>query len=125
MTFSQKIEQVFTSRPNSLVPGYTLRSMLGLPALPQSQMYGWNWASHYGAGALAGGIRGVMTLYGVSGFFANFMFIGIRLLTDQIPENLTGMGALPWTWPVQEQVIDVLHKSVFAFVTGWLADMWV
>ena len=125
MAFSQKIEQVFTDRPNSLVPGYTLRSMFGLRALPESQMDSWNWAMHYGEGALAGGIRGVMTLYGVSGFFANFMFTGIRLLIDQTAENATGVGAMPWTWPQQEQILDVLHKGVFAFVTGWLADMWV
>ena len=80
---------------------------------------------HYGQGALVGGVRGIMTFYGITGFFANFMFTGIRLLTDQTFENLTGVGALPWTWPRNEQVIDVLHKSVFAFVTGWLADMWV
>lgn len=125
MTFSQNLEQVFTSRPNSLVRGYTLRSMFCLPALPQSQMGTWNWAMHYGEGALAGGICGVMTLYGVSGFFANFMFAGLRLLLDQTAENATGVGAQTWSWPWQEQVVDVLHKGVFAFVTGFLADLWV
>lgn len=88
-------------------------------------MRGWNMAMHYGEGALIGGIRGVMTLYGISGFVANFMFTGIRLLCDQTAGNLTGVGALPWSWPRNEQMLDVLHKSVFAFVTGWLADMWI
>lgn len=26
------------------------------------------------------------------------------------------------TWPVNEQVIDILHKSVYSFFTGWLTD---
>lgn len=26
------------------------------------------------------------------------------------------------TWPVNEQVVDLLHKFVFAFVTGYAAD---
>ncbi|WVF71082.1 hypothetical protein IAT40_005879 [Kwoniella sp. CBS 6097] len=39
-------------------------------------------------------------------------------------ENLVGSGALPWTWPVNEQVIDILHKGVFAFATGYICDAW-
>ncbi|WVR06708.1 hypothetical protein IAU60_003740 [Kwoniella sp. DSM 27419] len=37
----------------------------------------------------------------------------------QTLENAVGSGALPWTWPVDEQVIDILHKGVFAFATGF------
>lgn len=29
------------------------------------------------------------------------------------------------TWPVNEQVIDILHKGVFAFVTGYFTDRWL
>lgn len=29
------------------------------------------------------------------------------------------------TWPVNEQVIDVMHKAVYAFVTGYLTDRWL
>ena len=28
-------------------------------------------------------------------------------------------------WPVREQWIDLLHKGVFAFVTGYLCDKWI
>ena len=37
-------------------------------------------------------------------------------------ENATGAGAPPWTWPVDEQLIDLLHKATYAFVTGAVAD---
>jgi hypothetical protein len=33
-----------------------------------------------------------------------------------------GAGSPPWTWPVYEQAIDLLHKAVYAFVTGLAAD---
>jgi len=46
----------------------------------------------------------------------------VRLSTDQTLENATGVGAPPRTWPRQEHVIDVLHKGVYALVTGLLAD---
>ena len=36
--------------------------------------------------------------------------------------NATGVGSLPWTWAVDEQVIDLLHKGIYAFVTGAVAD---
>jgi hypothetical protein len=29
---------------------------------------------------------------------------------------------LPWSWPVDEQVIDLLHKGIYAFATGAIAD---
>ena len=46
----------------------------------------------------------------------------MRLLTDQTLENATGAGAPPWTWPADEQLIDVFHKATYAFVTGAVAD---
>lgn len=53
-------------------------------------------AMHYGQGALAGGLRGLMAWAGVRGPFADFMFMGLRLAIDQSLENGTGVGALPW-----------------------------
>ncbi|KAF7587222.1 hypothetical protein BBP40_007535 [Aspergillus hancockii] len=82
-------------------------------------------AMHYGQGAVAGLIRALLGANGVRGPFADFMFISTRLLLDQSLENWMGVGAPPWTWPVTEQIIDVLHKGVYAFATGYLADRWL
>lgn len=64
----------------------------------------------------------MMAERGVRGPFASFLFMNLRLLNDQSLENTTGVGAPPWTWPVDEQVIDLLHKAVYAFTTGAVAD---
>jgi hypothetical protein len=48
--------------------------------------------------------------------------MNLRLLNDQTLENATGVGALPWTWPKDEQAIDLIHKGIYAFVTGAVAD---
>jgi hypothetical protein len=96
MTFTEKIEQFFTLRPNSLVPGKTLGRLISVASRNEREMWGLNMAMHYGQGALAGVIRAVMTYNGVRGPFGDFMFIGIRLLIDQTLENWTGVGALPW-----------------------------
>jgi hypothetical protein len=37
-------------------------------------------------------------------------------------ENATGAGAPPQTWPRRELVVDVLHKAVYGFATGAVAD---
>ncbi|KAL1995199.1 hypothetical protein VTN49DRAFT_1386 [Thermomyces lanuginosus] len=125
MTVTAKIEQVFTHRPNSYVPAHTLERLLRLPVRPDEERFGLNMAMHYGQGAVAGIVRAAMAMNGVMGPFASFMFTGVRLLIDQTLENWTGVGALPWTWPVNEQVIDLVHKSVYAFVTGWFVDKWL
>jgi hypothetical protein len=46
----------------------------------------------------------------------------LRLAWDQTLENLTGAGAPPWTWPRDELVIDVVHKTLFSLATGAVAD---
>lgn len=77
---------------------------------------------HYGQGALVGVLRAVMANAGLRGPVASGMFTVIRLTNDQILENATGVGAPPQTWPRRELVVDVLHKSVYGFVTGAVAD---
>jgi hypothetical protein len=122
MTLGEKIEQAFTRRPNSYVPAHTLEQLLGLPRRRDSERLGMNWAMHWGQGVLLGVIRGAMAARGFRGPFSSFLFLNLRLLNDQSLENATGVGTPPWTWPVSEQVIDLLHKGVYAVVTGALAD---
>ena len=50
------------------------------------------------------------------------MFMDLCLLKDQSGEDATVVGPPPWTWPVNEQAVDLLHKGVCAFTTGCVAD---
>ena len=122
MTAGEKLEQAFTHRPNSYVPAHTLERLLGLPRKRDSERLWLNWAMHWGQGILLGAIRGFMAERGVRGPAGSFMFWSLRLLTDQTLENATGVGSPPWTWPSDEQVIDITHKGVYAFTTGIVAD---
>ncbi len=122
MTAAEKLEQVFTKRPNSYVPGHTLERLLGLPHKPDEERLGLNWAMHWGQGILLGAVRGLMAERGVRGPVGSFMFMNLRLLNDQTLENATCVGAPPWTWPVDEQVLDLVHKGIYAFATGATAD---
>jgi hypothetical protein len=96
MTAAEKVEQLFTGRANSEVPGRTLARLIN--AHPQTKEETWrlNMAMHYGQGATAAVIRGIASYYGLRGPFTDFMFVGLRLAIDQTLENWTGVGALPW-----------------------------
>lgn len=122
MTAAEKIEQRFTGRPDSQVPARVLARLTGLPESRGDQPRWRNLAMHYGQGALVGVLRSVMAQAGLRGPVASGMFTVTRLTTDQILENATGVGAPPQTWPRRELVVDVLHKAVYAFATGAVAD---
>ncbi|GAB3528428.1 hypothetical protein GCM10027443_06320 [Pontibacter brevis] len=123
MTLAEKLEQQLTKRPDSYVPAHTLERLLGRPHKPDSERLGFNWAMHWGQGILMGAVRGLMAENGFRGPVGSFMFTNLRLLCDQSLENATGVGAPPWTWPKDEQAIDLLHKAIYAFATGAVADM--
>ena len=121
MTVGERLEQRLTGRPDSYVPARVLARLLHLRASGE-QSRPLNWAMHAGQAALVGVVRGVMAQAGLRGPWASGMFTVVRLTSDQILENATGVGAPPWTWPRSEAAVDVLHKAVYAYATGAVAD---
>lgn len=122
MTLGEKAEQALTGRPDSHVPARVLERLTGLPERPGRQPLPVNWAMHFGQAALLGVLRSVMAQAGLRGPVASAKFAVVRLTNDQILENATGVGAPPSTWPRKELVVDLLHKAVYAFATGAVAD---
>ncbi|MDQ1474354.1 MAG: hypothetical protein QOJ99_5834 [Bryobacterales bacterium] len=121
MTLTEKLEQRFTGRPAFYVAARTLNRLLGKPADRQEMPVGYNLAMHWGQGILPGAVRGLMAKKGVRGPFRSFLLCTLRLLNDQTLENASGVGAPPWTWLVNEQVLDLVRKGVYAIVTGMVA----
>ena len=122
MTLAEKLEQLGTKRPNSFVPAHTLERLLRLKTRPDSERLVLNWAMHWGQGIVLGIVRAVMADRGLRGPVGSHIFMNVRLVNDQLLENTTGVGAPPWTWPGGEQVVDLVHKAVYAYVTGAVAD---
>lgn len=122
MTLAEKVEQAATHRPDSYVPGRTMMALCGRSPSEQAHPCLANHAMHWGTGALLGALRGVWSAVGLRGPRANLAHAVTRLSFDQTMENATGAGAPPHTWPQWEQMLDMLHKSVYAFATGTVAD---
>ncbi len=122
MTLFEKVEQGFTHRPNSYVPGRTLLTLLGRRPASHDQPLVANHAMHWGTGAVLGALRGLWAASGLRGPGASLAHTVVRLSTDQTLENATGMGAPPSTWPRSERIVDVAAKAVYCFVTGAVAE---
>ncbi|WP_309117848.1 hypothetical protein [Saccharothrix sp.] len=119
MTVAEKVEQRVTGRPDSHVPARVLERLTGLP---ERRSRAHNLVMHFGQGALLGVVRALMANAGLRGPVASGMFAVVRLTNDQVLENATGVGAPPQTWPRPELAVDLLHKAVYAFATGAVAD---
>ena len=123
MTAGEKLEQQLTHRPDSYVPGRTLTALTTGRRLPESARPPVrNHLMHWGTGATLGALRGIWSAAGLRGWRASAWHTSIRLAFDQTLENATGVGDPPWTWSREDQVVDVLHKAVFSFATGTVAD---
>ncbi|MEU3699769.1 hypothetical protein AB0E75_29865 [Streptomyces griseoviridis] len=122
MTLAEKAEQRLTGRPDSYVPARTLERLTGLPEQSGRRSLAVNLAMHAGQGAAVGVLRSVMAHAGLRGPWSSARFAVVRFTVDQILENATGVGAPPSTWPRRELVVDLLHKAVYAFATGAVAD---
>ncbi|MEU0337311.1 hypothetical protein [Streptomyces sp. NPDC006193] len=123
MTLGEKAEQRFTGRPDSYVPARTLERLTALPEARGRRSSSLNWVMHAGQGALLGVLRSVMADAGLRGPWSSAKFAVVRLTSDQILENATGTGAPPQTWPRGELAVDLVHKAVYAFTTGFVADV--
>lgn len=122
MTLGEQLEQRLTGRPDSFVPARTLERLVGAPEQTGTASLVDNWVMHWGQGAVLGVLRSLMAHVGLRGPVASAQFAVVRLTTDQVLENGTGVGAPPQTWPRPELVVDVLHKAVYAVATGLVAD---
>jgi hypothetical protein len=122
MTAVEKVEQCLTGRPDSHIPARVLERLTGAADHRGGQLRAWNLTMHVGQGVALAPVRSLMAHAGLRGPVASAKYAVLRLTTDQILENVTGVGAPPQTWPRVELAVDLFHKAVYAFATGLVAD---
>ena len=77
MTLAEKLEQAITKRPNSYVPAHTLERLLGLPARPDRERLGLNWAMHWGQGIALGAVCALIAERGIHGPVGSFLHLNL------------------------------------------------
>lgn len=122
MLVSEKVEQRLTGRPNSYIPAHTMERFLGLETRPDRERRWLNEAAHWSLGTLPAALRGIMAEGGMRGPLSSLLFFATRFTTDETLENVAGTGKPPWSWPAKVVLPGMVHKAVYAFVTGAVAD---
>ncbi|KAF2419595.1 hypothetical protein EJ08DRAFT_690534 [Tothia fuscella] len=125
MTVTNKLEQLITNRPNSYVPASTIAYHLGLQGLREHHPIPLNHAHRFGMAIITAPIRAMMSYYGVIGPFASYLFSFVRIAADEAVEISAGTSTWPWIWPINQQVIDVLHKGAYSVIVGFLCDKYI
>ncbi|KAI4155726.1 MAG: hypothetical protein L6R39_001178 [Caloplaca ligustica] len=121
MTITNKLEQLVTGRPNSYVPGHTSGNLLGVSQRSRTPD-GLNHFHHWSMGLITAPVRAIMAYNGMTGPYASFIFMALRLTADEVLEYNAGVVPPPWTLPILDQTVDLLHKFVFSFVSGYVCD---
>lgn len=118
MTISEMIEMRATGREASTVPAQVGSTLLGVHPDSDEQTGRLNTVVHWGHGALLGATRGLMSITGLRGLQATLGHFAAFWIGDVALYKVLGIAPAPWRWKRQELVIDVLHKGVYALVTG-------
>ena len=123
MTVSERLEMAVTGRPGSQTPG-----KVGAHLTPRkdpdspSDVAQLNSAVHWVHGITMGGLRGVLDLAGTRGSQASLAHFALLWGGDAALYTALGVAEPPWRWSGDELATDMLHKGVYAAVTGVAYD---
>src|SRR3954463_3142740 len=96
MTLGEQVEQRFTHRPDSYVPGRTLIALTTGRRLPESARPPVrNHLMRWGPGAAVGALRGVWAAAGLRGWRASAWHTSVRLPPPPQPGEAPRRGAAP------------------------------
>ena len=123
MTVSQRLEMAVTGRGGSQVPGKVGASLVpGKDPRSSSDVAQLNGTVHWAHGIAMGGLRGALDLAGVRGPRASLAHFALVWGGDAALYRTLGIAELPWRWGADELATDMLHKGVYAAVTGGVYD---
>jgi hypothetical protein len=123
MTLSETLEMRLTGRKGSNVPGQVGAHLLpGSDPDSAADVERLNAATHWTHGIGMGALRGALDLAGVRGPQATAAHFALLWGGDAALYNALGIAEVPWRWETSELATDMLHKGVYAAVTGAVYD---
>ena len=123
MTLSERLEMAVTGRAASQVPGEVGAHLLpGMDPDAPSDVDRLNSPVHWVHGISMGGLRGLLDVAGMQGPKATAAHFALFWGGDAMLYRTLGVADVPWRWSGDELASDVLHKGVYALVTGAVYD---
>ncbi len=123
MTVSERLEMAMSGREASKVPG-----QVGAHLLPDhdpnspSDVERLNSPVHWAHGISMGALRGALDVAGLRGPKASAVHFALLWGGDAVLYRALGIADVPWRWEIDELASDILHKGVYAAVTGTVYD---
>ena len=123
MTISERLEIAVTGREASQVPGEVAAHLLpGRNPQVASDVEQLNSPMHWAHGISIGALRGLLDAGGMRGSTATAAHFALLWSGDAMLYRALGVADVPWRWSADELAADLLHKGVYAVVTGAVYD---
>ena len=123
MTVTQRLEMSLSGRAPSTVPGQVGAHLLpGADPASSADVARLNAPVHWGHGVAMGALRGVLDVAGIQGPAASAAHFALVWGGDAALYRTLGIADVPWRWSADELGSDLLHKGVYAAVTGAVYD---
>ena len=123
MPLPGRLERTLTGRAPSTVHGEVGAHLLpGAGPVAPSDVARLNGPVDWGHGIAMGGLRGGLGVAGVHGPAATAGHFALVWGGDATLYRALGVADVPWRWSGGELGADLLHKGVYAAVTGAVYD---
>lgn len=123
MTLSERLEMSISGREASHVPGQVGASLVpGEDSETASHVEQLNSPVHWAHGISMGAVRGLLDVAGLQGPAASVTHFALVWGGDAALYRALGVADVPWRWATDELTSDLLHKGVYAAVTGAVYD---
>ncbi len=123
MTLSERLEMAVSGRQASTVPGQVGAHLLpGQDPKSTTDIERLNTPVHWAHGISMGALRGALDQAGLRGLPASAAHFALLWGGDAALYRTLGIADVPWRWDADELGADLLHKAVYAIVTGAVYD---
>ena len=123
MTISERLEMSLSGRAPSTVPGQVGAHLVpGADPGSPGDVARLGGPVHWGHGIAMGALRGVLDVAGLNGSAASAAHFALVWGGDAALYRALGIADVPWRWSGDELGADLLHKGVYAAVTGAVYD---
>jgi len=123
MTLTERLEMSITGRPASQVPGQVGAALLlGSDPRSDAEVQRLNTPVHWAHGIAMGSLRSALDAAGIDGPAASAIHFALLWGGDAALYVALGITDVPWRWDAEALATDILHKGVYAAVTGAVYD---